>query len=149
MKYFDKRKVEPFKNISGFLSDDNANQQLLRSEVLDDSNKFNSLTYSLEEYILGIESFASNNLSIDNISPMNLRFRGHREAYKFNLTMQQVLSMVFKAHKSIVLSTSVIKPIEVSYPISDATISSIQHVRAQVKFLNWLKTNGPEDIWFN
>lgn len=149
MKYFDKKKIEPFKNISGFLSNESANQKLLRNEILDSVNKFNSLTYTFEEYILGIESFASNHLSIDNISPMNLRYRGHREAYKFNLSLHQVLSMVFKAHKSILTSTTTIKPTEINYPLADATISSIQHVRAQVKFQNWLKTKTPEDIWFN
>lgn len=149
MKYFDKKKIEPFKNISGFLSGDSASQELLRNKVLDESNKFNSLAYTFEEYILGIESFASNHISIDNISPMNLRFRGHREAYKFNLPLHQTLSMVFKAHKSILISTSTIKNVDINYLISDATISDIQHVRAQVKFLNWLKTKRPEDIWFN
>ncbi len=149
MKYFNKKKLEPYKNITGYLDGDDANQYLFRSTLLDSSNKLNSLTYTLEQYIIGIESSLANHISNDNVATNNFRSKGHREAFKFNLALQQTLSAVFKTHKTLKTQNGLIDPLDLSYSVSTSNISNIQHVKQQVKFHNWLKTKRPEDIWFN
>jgi hypothetical protein len=149
MKYFDKSKVAPFKNITGYLEGDSANKSLLRNQIIDTTDKFNSDVYSLEQYLIGIDSAIANHTSIDNITSVNCRHKGHREAFKFNLVMQQVLNMVFKAHKQVLTNNSLIDSFDLTYSISNTNISNIQHIKSQIKFHNWLRTKKPEDVWFN
>ena len=149
MKYFEKDTLEPYKNISGFLNGEEADQERLRKTYLDTPNKFNSLSYTLEQYVIGLTSYEKNHISIDNITTSNCRFRGHREAPKFNLGIQQVLNVVFKIHKIVQENNSDLSPFDVNYSISNNNISLIQHVRSQVKFQNWLETRRPQDTWYN
>jgi hypothetical protein len=149
MKYFEKDTLAPYKNISGFLDGEEASQESLRKTNIDTPNKFNSLSYTLEQYLIGFASYEKNHTSIDNITTSNCRFKGHREAPKFNLALQQTLNAVFKLHKTLQTQNLLLNPFDINYSISSANISSIQHLRSQVKFQNWLQTRRPQDTWYS
>lgn len=85
----------------------------------------------------------------------NHRFRGQREAFKFNLLMQQVLTLsalVFATleprNRSLRVQEFLTGPAS-STTAANSEVALICHIRAQIDFKEWLLLRDADIKWFN
>lgn len=81
-------------------------------------------------------------------SQSNCRYRGPREAVKFNLLAQAVLWLAAQIKLTLQpIESELETKLNNTYP-SDDDIASIRHAIAQLRFLEFLKLKGNNVRWF-
>lgn len=89
---------------------------------------------------------ASRGLNIPSQS--NQRYRGPRESNKLNLLAQSVLWLAGQVKLTLQpIDSDILAKMSNNYP-TDVNIALIQHVRAQLRFLEFLKLKGSNVRWF-
>jgi hypothetical protein len=81
-------------------------------------------------------------------SQSNCRYRGPREAVKFNLLAQSVLWLAAQVKLTLQpVEEEIETKLDNIYP-SDDDIASVRHAVAQLRFLEFLKLKGSNVRWF-
>jgi len=87
--------------------------------------------------------------SFNGTTPINLRFRGHREANKFNLMLQKLLTICARLFLQLRAIDITLKTRELNdmYP-TDTEISELNHIREQLKFKEWMLLKSDDKRWY-
>lgn len=104
------------------------------------SSSNQSLTYA--------ESLRENSNN-NGMVTVNHRFRGHREAYKFNLLMQKILTACGNLFLILRQANNRLTEQELNsvYP-TETEVALITHIREQVRFKEWLLLKDDNQKWF-
>lgn len=107
-----------------------------------------TLYLDVNKYLLLMES-RRENATLNGIVPINHRYRGHREAPKFNLFIQRVLALVSSLFLTLRSSNAALKTKELTsvYP-TEGEIQNIYHVRKQIEFKEWQLLKSDTTRWF-
>ena len=103
----------------------------------------------LNEILLMAESHRALG-SFNGMSSVNHRYRGHREANKFNLIIQKVASLCSRLFLQLRSSNNTLKTRESAsmYP-TDTEITLIYYIQSQIAFKEWLLLKDDNIKWFN
>lgn len=103
-----------------------------------DKNKFLLLKESIRE-----------NASFSGIPEINIRYRGHREANKFNLVLQRLLTVCAYFYLQLRASNELLTTRELvnMYPTDDE-ISYVYHVQTQINFKEWMLLKDDNKRWY-
>ena len=103
---------------------------------------------NLNTYLLLIEARRLSS-TVNGSSPQNHRYRGHREAHKFNLEMQRTVTLCCSLFLTLRAANVTLTTSEVDdmYP-TDAEISSFYHSAEQLRFIEWLTLKDEDKRWF-
>lgn len=87
--------------------------------------------------------------SSDNLfRPWNHRYRGHREAWKFNLIIQQLQAVGAKLFLLLKGKNDNLKISEQEIMPTEAEIALVYHCREQVRFHEWRLLKDANRSWF-
>ncbi len=119
--------------------------QTVTSEVGGD---LGSRYQSLNSFLL-LQEALRENASFNGMRSLNHRYRGHREAGKFNLAIQQVLAMCVTHYLTLKEANTTLQDQELDemYP-TDAEIQAFYHIREQIEFKEWLLLKDENRRWF-
>lgn len=94
------------------------------------------------------ESYRAN-ASVNFFRPWNHRYRGHREAGKFNLNLQNLLLVSAQTYITLRNADSALQTLELAnmYP-PDADIANIYHIHLQITFKEWMLLRDDNINWF-
>lgn len=89
------------------------------------------------------------NANFNGLSAVNLRFRGHREANKFNLMMQKLVTICGSLFLTLRTSniTLTTRESEDLYP-TDTEIQTLYHIREQITFKEWYLLRDDNKRWY-
>ncbi len=98
-------------------------------------------------YLAIIESRRANANLLTFSSP-NMRFRGHREAVKFNYCIQRILNLCVTLYLSMKTKFDALTTQEAAIYPTDTEVSEIYHVLEQIRFKEWLLLKDDNIKWF-
>lgn len=107
-----------------------------------------SLYMNLNRFLLLAESKRENQTFIGLVS-YNHRFRGHREAHKFNLFMQKLLTICSSLYLDMNTANNSLRTQELQVYPTDTEITEVYHVYQQIRFKEWLLSKEEDDRWFS
>lgn len=81
-------------------------------------------------------------------APINMRFRGHREADKFNLMLGKFIGFAVRTDGTLTDSYSKLLPREMEIYPSEAYIQRIYHLREQIRYFEWNIFKNLNDRWW-
>jgi hypothetical protein len=107
-----------------------------------------SLYLDKNRFLLLAES-RRDNASFNGLATVNLRFRGHREANKFNLIMQKLVTICASLFLTLRSSNKTLITRESTdmYP-TDTEIEELYHIREQITFKEWLLLKDDNKRWY-
>lgn len=103
---------------------------------------------NLSTYLLLIEARRQSS-TINGMYPYNHRYRGHREAHKFNLEMQRTVTMCGLLYLSLRDANTSLTTSEIDsmYP-TDTEIQNYYHCSEQLRFKEWLLIKDEDKRWY-
>jgi hypothetical protein len=103
---------------------------------------------STNRKLLLVEALRRNS-TFNGIVPSNHRYRGHREAPKFNLTMQKLVTICARLFLTLRTANLLLEGSELDdmYP-TDTEIRKIYHISAQIRFKEWQLLKDDNKKWF-
>lgn len=107
-----------------------------------------SIYTTLNTYLLLVES-RRENASFNGMTKINNRYRGHREAFKYNLIMQKLAAISAQLYLILKSANDTLKTRETvdAYP-TDTEVAEIYHIQAQIKFKEWMLLKQEDKKWF-
>lgn len=82
------------------------------------------------------------------LTPLNHRYRGNREAWKFLLPMQRLLAFSSSEYISLEERYRNLETTESQSCLTDDEISTIYHIMKQIRFKEWLLLKDTNVRWF-
>ena len=80
--------------------------------------------------------------------PRNMRYRGHRESAKFNLTLQCTLTKCAEMFLNLKGYDTRLAVSEYKVVVTDTEIANIYHIGEQLAFQEWFKLRDLNTRWF-
>lgn len=80
--------------------------------------------------------------------PRNHRYRGVREAWKFNLAMQQLMTLVAYTFTILKTKYAALKVTETAIMPTSSELAVIYHCREQLRFQEWIVQKDDDREWF-
>ena len=107
-----------------------------------------SLYMNLNTYLL-LQQSRRQNSTLNGIYMPNHRYRGHREANKFNLVIQSMLTQCVSMFLTLRTSNLALTTSEITdmYP-TETEIQKVYHVQQQLRFKEWLLMKDEDKRWF-
>jgi hypothetical protein len=81
-------------------------------------------------------------------TPRNHRYRGAREAWKFNLAIQQLMALVASTFTTLKARYATLKGSETTIMPTDTELATIYHCREQLRFQEWIVQKDEDKEWF-
>lgn len=81
-------------------------------------------------------------------APRNHRYRGVREAWKFNLAMQQLITLIASTFTTLKTKYANLKVSETTIMPSATELAVIYHCREQLRFQEWIVQKDEDKEWF-
>lgn len=104
---------------------------------------------NLNRYLLTSDANRDNG-TFNGMVQFNHRYMGHRESTKYNLAIQQLLTICCSLYLTLYPANAALTSSETvaMYP-TDTEISCVYHVREQMEFKEWLISKDADVQWFN
>jgi len=115
---------------------------------LSDTNDLGTTYLNYSTYLLLQESRRLSG-DFNGFIPPNHRYRGHREANKFNLSIQKLIAVCTKLFIDLNTANETLKTSEANdVYLTEAEIQNIYHISEQLRFKEWLLLKDVDSNWF-
>ncbi len=124
---------------------------IVASEIdapLNDNDDLGTTYLSYSTYLLLKESRRLSG-DFNGFMRPNHRYRGHREANKFNLSMQKLITVCTKLYIDLNTANDLLKTSETNdVYLTEAEIRDMYHISEQLRFKEWLLLKDVDSAWF-
>jgi hypothetical protein len=81
-------------------------------------------------------------------TPWNHRYRGNREAFKFNLFLQRIGQMIAFVTLTLRTKNTTLATKEAALYSTDTELAAVQHIREQIRFKEYMLLRDNDKRWF-